>query len=227
MLRVFLLHGYVEDLTIFNQLVPLLPQSDFTRIDLADECQRWKPTGKINVQKVAEYLVNRYAITANDLLIGHSMGGWIAIYIKQLTQATVIQISSWTDQRKIRLPTHHLGVLKFLLFTGITQSRPLLRFFQKQYPFPESFELYKSLMEGMRRMDRRYLYWQFQILFAEAPSLTVSPDLRIHTRRDSIIARPDEPYTEVPGDHFSLVFHPKEVAEAVRIGILARLKRFS
>ncbi|WP_338874087.1 alpha/beta hydrolase [Spirosoma sp. SC4-14] len=217
--RVFLLHGYVEDPTIFDQLVPLLPQSDFTRIDLADECQHWKPTGKINVQKVAEYLVNRYAITANDLLIGHSMGGWIAIYIKQLTQATVIQISSWTDQRKIRLPTHNLSILKFLLFSGVTQSRPLLRFFQKQYPFPESFELYKNLMEGMRQMNRGYLYWQLQILFAEAPHLTVSPDLRIHTRRDSIIARPNEPYTEVPGDHFSLVFHPKEVAEAVRTGI--------
>jgi pimeloyl-ACP methyl ester carboxylesterase len=216
MSRTFLIHGYVETPAIFDELVPLLPVSTFVRIDLADEFLRWKPTGAINVQLLAQYLTNFYEIKAEDVIIGHSMGGWIAIHIKQLISAKAILVSSWTDQQKIKLPTHNLHLLKFLLYSGITQSRLLLNFFRKQYPFAESFDLYSSLMEGMRSMSRTYIDQQLQILFAPVPPLTVSPDLRIHARRDTIIARPAEPFVEVPGDHFSLVFHPEQVAEPIR-----------
>lgn len=213
--RVFLLHGYVEDSSIFDALVPLLPDADFIRIDFADEFAQWKPTGKINVERLANYLTERYMITSKDVLIGHSMGGWVAIYVKQLTGSKTIQISSWTDQRKIRLPIHNLNVLRILLFSGVTQSRRLTEYFHEKYPFVESAALHRSLMEGMRRMNRRYVYQQLQVLFAKASPLTVAPDLRIHTRRDSIIARPDEAFIEVPGDHFSLVFHSDKVAAAI------------
>ncbi|GAB3899662.1 alpha/beta hydrolase [Spirosoma agri] len=215
MARTFLIHGYVEDPTIFDKLVPYLPAAEFVRINLADEFERWQPVGLVNVQRVANYIADCYEIEATDVIIGHSMGGWIAIHIKQLTNAIVIQVASWTDQRKIRLPTHNLRLLKMLLYSGITQSRPLLNYFQKQYPFQESADLYCRLMNGMRTMSRRYLYQQLQTLFAPVSPLTVSPELRIHARRDSIVARPSEPFVEVPGDHFGLVFYPEQVAEAI------------
>ncbi|UHG91383.1 alpha/beta hydrolase [Spirosoma oryzicola] len=216
MVRIFLIHGYVEDPTIFDKLIPLLPTANFVRINLADEFERWAPRGPVNVRLLAQYLTDYYQITADDVVIGHSMGGWVAIHIKQLAKAKAIQIGSFTDQRRIRLPLHNLLLLKGLLYSGITQSRLLLNYFRKQYPFPESYDLYCTLTDGMKTMSRRYLYQQLQTLFAQVPSLTVSPDLRIHARRDSIVARPSEPFVEVPGDHFSLVFHAEKVAEPIR-----------
>lgn len=214
--RIFLIHGYVEDPTIFDNLVPLLPPANYVRINLADEFGRWHPTDSVNVQRLAQYLTSYYTITKDDVVIGHSMGGWAAIHIKQLSGARAIQLASWTDQGKIRFPTDNLTVLKFLLSTGITQSRTLTNFFKRQYPFHESRDLYIRLLEGTLHMKRLYLWQQLQTLFAKVPPLTVQPDLRIHSRADSIVAAPDEAFREVPGDHFSLIFHPELVAEPIQ-----------
>ena len=214
--RIFLIHGYVEDPTIFDQLVPLLPPAEYVRIDLADAFARWQPTGPLNVLTLAQHLRTQYKITADDVVIGHSMGGWTAIYLKQLTGATVVQIASWTNQKKILFPIDNLTILKLLLNTGLKQSRTLTGLFIKKYPFAESRDLYNRLVEGMMQMSRLYLWQQLQILFAKVPPLTVSPDLRIHARPDNIVATPDEAFVEVPGDHFSLVFHAEAVAEPIR-----------
>ena len=214
--RIFLIHGYVEDPTIFDQLVPLLPPADFVRINLADEFGRWQPTGPINVRLVAQYLTDQYSITTNDVVIGHSMGGWVAINIKQVSGASAVQAASWTNQKKILFPTDNLTVLRFLLNSGTTQSRALNSFFKKKYPFDESRTLYNRLVDGSVRMPRQYLWQQLQTLFATVPPLTVQPDLRIHALADNVVRFPDETFVEVPGDHFSLVFHPELVAVPIR-----------
>lgn len=216
MTRIFLIHGYVEDSTIFDQLVPLLPPADYVRIDLADEFLQWQPKGPINVQLLAQYLAEHYHITASDVVIGHSMGGWVAINIKQLTGATAIQLASWTDPKKINFPIRNLSILKFILNTGLMQSRFVLDVNRKRYPLSESSDLYTRLLEGTVRMSRPYMYQQHQTLFALVPPPTVQPDLRIHARRDNIVFPPSESFTEVPGDHFSLVFYPELVAEPIR-----------
>ena len=214
--RIFLIHGYVEDSTIFDKLVPLLPPADFVRIDLDDEFERWQPTVPVNVQLLAQYLTDFYKITADDVVIGHSMGGWIAIHIKQVIGASAVLLASFTNQKKILFPTDNLTILRILLRSGVTQSRPLNNYFKKQYPFVESRELYNQLIDGSMRMTRRYVWQQIQTLFAKVPPLTVQPDLRIHARPDNIVGVPDEPFVEVPGDHFSLFFHSELVAAPIR-----------
>lgn len=214
--RIFLIHGYVEDTTIFDQLISLLPPADFVRINLADEFGRWQPNGPVNVRFVAQYLTDQYKISVDDVVIGHSMGGWVAINIKQVSGAAAVQVASFTNQKKIRFPTNNLTILKLLLNSGVTQGRTLNNYFIKQYPFAESRELYTRLVSGSMQMPRLYLWQQLQTLFATVPPLTVQPDLRIHARRDSVVGVPDETFVEVPGDHFGLVFHPELVAAPIR-----------
>ena len=216
MKRIFLIHGYVEDPTIFDALVPLLPPANYVRINLVDEFGRWQPARSVSARTLALYLTEYYKIAPKDLIIGHSMGGWVAVNIKEVSGAKAIQLASYTDRRFIKFPTTNLKILRFLLDTGITQSKTLTGFFEKQYPFDESRELYNRLVEGSRTMSRQYIWQQLQTLFTPVPALTVPPDLRIHARADTIVAPPAEPYTEVPGDHFSLVFHAELVAEPIR-----------
>jgi len=215
--RIFLIHGYVEDPTIFDVLVPLLPPSEVVRLDLADEFVRWQPARSVSARTLAQYLTEYYKITPKDTIIGHSMGGWVAINIKEVSGAKAIQLASWTDQKKIRFPTSNLTVLRLLLDTGITQSNALTGFFRKKYSFDESRELYNRLVEGMQTMPRQYLWQQLQTLFVSVAPLTVQPDLRIHARADNIVAPPAEPYAQVPGDHFSLIFHAELVAKSIAV----------
>ena len=222
--RIFLIHGYVEDPTIFDKLVPLLPSADYVRINLADEFERWQPIGPVNVQLLAQYLTDFYKVTAGDVVIGHSMGGWIAINIKQVSGAGAVLLASFTNQKKILFPTDNLTILRILLRSGVTQSRALNDYFKKKYPFAESRELYNHLIDGSMRMTRRYVWQQIQTLFAKVPPLTVQPDLRIHARRDNIVRSPDETFVEAPGDHFSLFFHPELVAAPIRALLSDRVR---
>ncbi len=215
--RIFLIHGYVEDPAIFDQLVPLLPPAQYVAIDLADEFLRWQPTGTVDARQLAQYLTKHYQITPDDWIIGHSMGGWVGINIKEVSGAAAIQLASFTNQQKIRFPTRNLTALKLLLYSGITQSRALNRFFKKRYPFAESRDLYNRLIEGSMQMTRLYVWQQLQTLFAPVPPLTVQPNLRIHAHPDSIVHPPDEVFVAVPGDHFSLVYHSQLVAQPIRM----------
>ncbi|GAA4420708.1 hypothetical protein GCM10023187_56140 [Nibrella viscosa] len=216
MQRYLFIHGYIEDPTIFDQLVPLLPPGDTLRLSVRDELARWRPQAPVDARSLARYLSETYSITAQDVVIGHSMGGWIAVQIKNLTGATTVQIGSYTNPRKVTFPIQHVGVLRWMAKLGLAQSISFVNWAKKKYPFEESRALYSALLDEMQRMDRTYIYQQMRILFAPVPPLTVSPDLRIHNRRDNIVAPPDESYAAVPGDHFCLVFHPYEVAAPIR-----------
>ncbi|GAB3642117.1 alpha/beta fold hydrolase [Spirosoma arcticum] len=222
--RIFLIHGYVEDPTIFDKLVPLLPPAEYVRINLADEFIRWQPVDLVNVRLLAQYLTDHYAITLDDVVIGHSMGGWTAINIKQVSGAAAILLASFTNQKKILFPTDNLTILRLLVNSGITQSRTLNNYLKKKYPFAGSRELYNRLIDGSVQMPRRYVWQQLQTLFAKVPPLTAQPNLRIHARPDNIVGVPDESFVEVPGDHFSLFFHPERVAAPIRALLSSRVR---
>ncbi|MCY7358627.1 MAG: alpha/beta hydrolase [Rudanella sp.] len=218
-MRLILIHGYVEAPGIFDNLAPLLLPATLLSIDLKDEFARWQPQGRTDARQLARYLTDYYEITAEDVLIGHSMGGWVAINIKELTGAITIQLASFTDQKKINFPVRNLRVLRWMLSSGLTQSTWLRNYFKKLYPFPESKELYCQLVDNGRHMSRLYIYQQQMTLFAPVPPLTVQPDLRIHARRDNVVHYPGGECVEVPGDHFSLHYHPELVAASIR-GVL-------
>lgn len=215
MKRLILIHGYVEDPTIFDQLTPLLPPVNILRIDVEAEFRRWPLGAPVNGYTVAEWLVKAYTIAAGDVVIGHSMGGWISINIKAITGATVVQIASFTNQRRVVSPVYHHGLIKFVADLGLLQTRPSVRFVKRTYPFEESRALNFMFLDRVGTMPKAYISWQMSVLFAPVPPLTVAPDLRVHAEADNIVRPPDEPYIVVPGDHFCLVFHAPEVAKAI------------
>lgn len=216
MKRLILIHGYAEDLTIFDALRPLLPSANVLAINVETEFDSWPAKTPVNAHALAAFLAKQYTITADDMVIGHSMGGWIAINIKAVTGARVVQIASFTNQRKIVTPVYHAETLRFLANAGLLQTRFSIAIVKYRYPFHESRALNNLLLDQLRMMRRAYIAWQLSVLFAPVPPLRVSPDLRIHATADNIVQPPDEPYAVVPGDHFCLVFHPMAVAQVIQ-----------
>ncbi|CCG98765.1 hypothetical protein FAES_0754 [Fibrella aestuarina BUZ 2] len=215
-MRLIYIHGYVEDPGIFDQLAPLLPGEDVLKLNLRDEFARWNPADRgVNVSSLAAYLAGTYQIDPADVVIGHSMGGWIAVNLKAQTGCGAVQISSYTDPRKIVTVTRNIALLRWLVRIGLVQSLRFARYALSKYPFEQSRALHRQLIDAMRAQPRRYIYQQLRVLLAPPDVPPAMPDVRIHTRPDNVLRAPDEPYYETSGDHFNLVFHPDEVAAPI------------
>ncbi len=214
--RLIYIHGYVEDPSIFDKLAPLLPTESVLTLNLRDEFARWNPVDStVNVSTLAQYLAQAHQITATDVVIGHSMGGWIAANLKAHTGCSAVLVSSYTDVKKVLTLTRDIRVLKLMVDLGIAQSRWFAKLTMKLYPFEESRELHTTLIGNMMTQSRRYVYQQLRVLLAPFPVPPAAPDLRIHTRPDNVLRYPDEPFHETPGDHFNLFFHPEAVAAPI------------
>ena len=216
MKRLLLLPGYLEDATIFDTLRPLLPPTtEVLAIELEPEFAQWRPVGVVNAVTFARHLVQRYAIGPADVLIGHSMGGWLAAHIKAQAGATAVLLSSFTDPRKVVARARNPLLLALYAWSGVGRSRWLRARAKRTYRFDESRALYDQLADGMARHPRRYVHRQLQVLFAPVPPLAVAPELRVHARADNVVLPPDEPFVEIPGDHFAHYYYPELVAAAI------------
>ena len=215
-MKILFIHGFVEDHTIFNEIRKTITQGEQIAIDLEKVLADWHNAPEdLDVQKMASYLIKKYEITAHDCVIGHSMGGWIASYMKQECGCKAILLASLTDQKKLITPLTNLTLIKYLLKFGIFQSSMMESFLKKGYKFQESKQLYDGLIDGLIKMNKKILFQQSQILFAKVKPLTIAPELRIHAQKDNIVRFPDEDFVEVSGDHFSLIYHTQQVVNAI------------
>ena len=215
MKRLLLLPGYLEDGTIFDTLRPLLPPAQVEVIELEPNLAQWQPRGPVSAVTLAGYLAGRYAIGPADVVVGHSMGGWVAAHLKAETGAAAVLLSSFTDQRKVVAASRNLVLLRLYAYLGLGRSRWLRERAKRQYQFDESRALYAQLADGLVRIPRRYVHRQLQVLFAPVPPLAIQPELRVHARADNVVRPPDEPFLEIPGDHFAHYYYPELVAAAL------------
>ena len=219
-MKIIFIHGFVEDHTIFNEVRKTITQGEQIALDLEIVLQNWNNAPEdMDVVKMASYLIQQYKITPQDCVIGHSMGGWIASYIKEEVGCKAILLASLTDQKKLITPLTNPTLIKYLIKYGIFQSSAIEWFLKKDYKFQESKQLYDGLIDGLGKLEKKVLYQQFQILFAKVKPLTISPDLRVHARKDNIVHFPDEEFIEVSGDHFSLIYHTEQVVKAIQTAI--------
>jgi hypothetical protein len=216
-MKLIFIHGFVEDHTIFNEIRKSITQGEQIALDLETVLGNWHDAPEdLDVMKMASYLVKKYKITSQDCVIGHSMGGWIASYMKEECGCKAILLASLTDQKKLITPLTNLTLIKYLIKFGIFQSSFMDSFLKKDYIFQESKVLFDGLIDGLIKMNRKILFQQSQILFAKVKPLTITPDLRVHARKDNIVKFPDEEFVEVSGDHFSLIYHTEQVVNAIQ-----------
>jgi pimeloyl-ACP methyl ester carboxylesterase len=216
MKRLLLLPGYLEDGTIFDTLRPLLPPAAVEVIELEPALDQWRPRGPVSAVTLARYLAERHRIGPADVVIGHSMGGWIAAHIKAETGATAVLLSSFTDQQKVVAASRNPLLLGLYAYLGLGRNRWLRERAKRQYQFEESRLLYAELADGMVRIPRRHVHRQLQVLFAPVPALAALPELRVHALADNVVRPPDEPFVEIPGDHFAHYYYPALVAAAIK-----------
>lgn len=210
-MRIIFIPGFGEDEFIFEKIQDKLPGEklflNLWRL-LPD-----RPVKDLNVTRFAEELIQRFAITSNDIVIGHSTGGWVALHIKNIIGCPVVQISSWTNKRKVIVPTSNRHLIYFAAKTGLYLNRFVMRkSIEKFYEGKPSKEVFEKVFSRILTGNRANAVNQLRLIFNPySKELSVVPDLRIHARKDSIVRLPDENVHEVEGDHFSLYTYPEQV----------------
>lgn len=214
-MRVIYIPGLGEEVSIFNKIHPHIPGEkvfidNWALLNNVPEKGLW-------VTPYAEYLVTQFQVTGQDVIIGHSMGGWIALAIKQLTGCRVIQVSSWTNGKKVLTVPLRRDVMYMIAKQGWAfndLSRDAIVFLN--YRNKPSKDVFISVFERIRTGDKQIVAKQLMIVFNPLQQpITVYPELRIHAKTDHIIKYPDEPFVEVPGDHFSLYTYPETVYKPI------------
>jgi pimeloyl-ACP methyl ester carboxylesterase len=214
--RTVFIPGLGEDESIFEKIRGAFPGEKLC-------LSLWKelpdhPVPGLNVVSFARELAGKYRLTEKDLLVGHSTGGWVALHIKQLAGARAIQLASWTDRRKIIVPTTNRHLIYLAAQTGLCLNRYALRYASRRtYRNLPSRDVFEQVFTRLITGNRANTLNQLKLIFNPvAERISVKPDLRIHARGDQVVRYPDEPACEVPGDHFSLYTHPGEVIALIQ-----------
>lgn len=210
-MRLFFIHGFAELPSVFDNIAPhFLGEKTF--INVWNELESFSVSAPINVQLFAQQMIDKYQITTADAVIGHSMGGWIAAHIKQTVGSKAILIASFTDQKKIIVPTHRLSTMRFLHYNGLyINGFSKVLFSWLIYRKRPSRAFFEETADRILNSPKDEVYKQLRILFEQVEKLSVVPDIRIHAKADAVLFPPDEPYHLVSGDHFTLVTNPEEV----------------
>lgn len=210
-MRIIFIPGFGETASIFDKISPHIVGEKLFLDNwalLGD-----KPRKTIDVLQYAAEIVSKYEITKKDVIIGHSMGGWIALHIKHLTHCRIVQIGSWTNPDRVVSPVKNPNMVYFLVKSGIYLNR-----FTKQYAIKRGYKdkpseaVFSETFERLIAGHKNNVINQLRLILTPIKeNITVIPDMRIHAKKDKIIRFPRESFHEVSGDHFTLYTHPEEV----------------
>jgi hypothetical protein len=222
-MRILFIHGFGENEAIFSKIAPFIGGKHiFLNVwTLLGDAPR--PT--VNVLDFAKEVVQKYNITKDDAIIGHSMGGWIAYHIKHWTDSPIVQIGSWTDTDRPLLPITNEQIIYWFVRNGLYLNRfNKWVFTLRSYKGKPSKEIFQDTFDRLIHGNKENVLNQLRLILTPIPeTVKATPDLRIHAKRDAVVRPPREPFHEVVGDHFTLYTHPENVYEPI-VAFLASKK---
>jgi hypothetical protein len=214
-MRLIFIPGFGEDENIFEHLHPYL-EGEKLFLPLWSLIPD-RPRPELNAALLAKEVVAHYGITTRDVVIGHSTGGWVALFIKQIVACPVVQLASWTDVRKVVMPVPSRRLLYFLAKSGIMFHPSVFQRSMKNYHNQPSAPVFAEAFLRLKNGNKDNVVNQLRTIFNPVQQpITAMPDLRIHAKSDAIVRFPDNAVYEVPGDHFSLYTHAAQVAAPIQ-----------
>jgi hypothetical protein len=212
--RIIFIPGLGEETTIFSNLAAYI-KGEKVFIDNWSLLSEVQAKG-LNTSTYAQYLINKFSITNRDIIIGHSMGGWVALHIKQIVGGPIIQVSSFTDKRKIRIPPFPKLIMYWMAERGLIFTNLFLHLLiLLHYRNKPSRKIFTEIFRNLQLSDKQIVSKQLRVVFNHDQPVTVTPDVRIHALADRIVRYPDERFVKVPGDHFALYTYAEEVYKPI------------
>lgn len=217
--RLLLLPGFGEDERIFRNVINYFGAYDVEVLDYSDVLPFFSYKS-IQLQSFIEAIIKSYDISAKDILIGHSLGGFIAHHIRQRVGCPICMHSSFTDPAKIKVLIGNKFLIKKTIRNGLFRSSMFKKGARLLHSADASKEDMEHVLEKLGNYGsanilklvylffnrkKRFLNW-----LRSNPDYDFLPNLIIHPKSDNIVNPPDEDYFEVNGNHFSISTHPQQ-----------------
>ncbi len=215
-MRIFFIPGLGEEKWIFDKIAPSI-EGEKVFINNWELLAEVSEKG-LNASVYAAFLIERFQINKQDVVIGHSLGGWVALHVKNLGHCTAIQIASYTDMKKVFKPAHR-HLIFWIARRGWGLNNFVLNFLVLvAFRNEASKETFKKIFRKIMSENKVLFAKQLEVAYNPVkPSVAVIPDVRIHAKRDPIVRPPEEPYHHVPGDHFTLYTYPETVYKPINV----------
>ena len=216
-MRLIFIHGFLERETIFCHIAPAL-EGEKIFINLWEMLNE-KPRSALNVYDFAKEVIEKFEIVESDVLIGHSLGGWIAYHIKSYALCRIILISSFTDIKKIGSPLRNTHIIYGIVGWGLKLLFPFRSlksiFLLLNYRNAPKDLFSQAFDDITKKENHENVINQLKLIFENADNQNLQPfqvqDLRIHAKRDPIVHAPKEKFYEIPGNHFTIYTQPEKV----------------
>ncbi|GEO07850.1 alpha/beta hydrolase [Segetibacter aerophilus] len=214
-MRVFFIPGLGEEKFIFDKIENVIAGEKIflDNWTLLSEV----PEKDLTTLVYATHLVKRFGIKAEDVVIGHSLGAWVALWIKEVVGCKIVQIAGWTDRKKVIKVLPNLNLLYWFAKKGWGFNRFVRFLLSLLYYKQPSKHVLLTIFDKLERSDKSIVAKQLMVVYnpiSQPPS--VIPDLRIHSKTDIIVNAPDEPFAIMKGDHFGLYTFPDSVYTPIK-----------
>ncbi len=200
--RILLLHGFGDDERSYEVLIPQLPETlQPEYVDYYTLCDDL-PLKEVTAASYARRIIEKHQVTSDDILLGHSMGGYIAHAIRQQVDAPCVFIGSFSDPKKVRYPVMYFWLIRLAIFLGFFTTWFLRLGGWLKYRNAEGNEEATISAEALGRQTRHSLYRLLRTFFVDPPPPTPVPELAFHGTEDDVVAPPDFVHLAMAGNHF-------------------------
>lgn len=224
--------GFGEDKRIFRKLAPYLEGYDLLHVDYRSVLHQFSPEDII-IDDFAKALQAHYSLNKEDILIGHSLGGYVSHILRQQIGSDNCLIASFTETKKIKLPFNYKKLVKFFTNKGLFSSQALRQIVRLKYHNTPSMVEIENSLEVFQEYGKEDIYKLIRMIQPRPRGILewlrpkpkqLRPSLILHPAKDMIVARPSEPHIQIPGDHFSHATHPEISGKHIEKWLI-RLKR--
>jgi len=207
--------GFGEDSFCFDEIVPYLNDFELKIVD-------YRPTLDkfifpfISLRTFTKQLVADNNILKEDKIIGHSMGGYFAFSVRELTGAQICMIAAFSDPQKLYhfFPTFPRST-QLNIISGFLKTNYLKSFLLNKIKDEKIKKVQEAVMENFKTFSNLQLAKMMEMNYEKKIISSYPNPLRVHDVNDKVIGAPDEPFTSIAGGHFCLNLYPKETIEAM------------
>ena len=212
--KIYFLPGFGEDSFVFDNLKKYF--SNYQIIDVNYRASLDKISfAAIDVRLLCKQLILEYGITKDDILIGHSMGGYFSFVIREIIFCQIVMLASFSNPNKIvrlvRKQWVNVAMAKMSLLRKTFFQNLLLKASKGKY-FEQEVE---KVIRNLSNFSTAQISKMMKLSFGKpVPSVLENP-LRIHAKNDVIVRPPDEPYEPCSLGHFCLILETEVIANII------------
>ena len=216
--KIYFLPGFGEDSFVFDNLKKYF--INYQIIDVNYRVSLDKISfATIDVRLLCQQLILEYGITKDDILIGHSMGGYFSFVIRETILCQIVMLASFSNPNKIvrlvRKQWVNVAMAKMSLLHKAFFQNFLLKASKGKY-FEQEIE---KVIRNFSNFSTAQISKMMKLSFGKPIQSVLENPLRIHAKDDIIVRPPDEPYELCSLGHFCLILETEVIASIILKGL--------